>query len=138
MCAEQIGMTQKVVLRKRDGSMVKCSTYSHFSAAYAFIKVVTTEGKVETVPLSELKAIFFVRDFAGNPSYEVAKEFGDGSPRAEETVRVTFEDGEVLTGKVLNLAEHRQGFFLFPMDPNENNRKIFVVRSPETVIEAEK
>jgi len=128
---------RKVVLRRRDGSMVKCSTYSHFSAAYTFIKVVTTEGKVESVPISDLKAIFFVKDFTGNPSYKAGKDFGIGSPLAGATVRVTFEDGELLRGKVLNFAEDRQGFFLFPADPHDNNERVFVVRSPETRVEVE-
>ena len=128
---------QKIVLRQKDGEMVRCSTYSHFSAAYKHIKVVTARGKVESVALDDLKAIFFVKDFTGNSDYRASVEFVSGSPRAGRAVTVTFEDGEVLRGKVLNLAENRPGFFGFPADPKDNNVKVFVVRSPGTLVELE-
>ena len=128
---------QKVILRRKDGVLVRCSTYSHFSAAYRQMKVVTAEGKVESVPLEDLKAIFFVKDFEGNPDYHATAAYVTGSPRAGRAVAVTFEDGETLRGKVLNLAEDRPGFFLFPADPNDNNHKVFVVRSPGVRVELE-
>lgn len=128
---------QKIILRQRDGQMVRCSTYSHFSAAFKQIKVVTAQGKVETVALEDVKAIFFVRDFAGDADYKASVEFVPGSPRAGRPVTVTFEDGEIIRGRVLNLAEDRPGFFVFPADPRDNNEKVFVVRSPGTLIEVE-
>jgi hypothetical protein len=128
---------QKVILRLKDGTMVKCDTYSHFSAAYKNIKVVTAGGKVESVPLEDLKAIFFVRDYSGNPDYKAHGNFVPGSPKAGQAIKVTFEDGEVLSGKVINLAEDRPGFFMFPADPKDNNERVFVVRSPGTQIQME-
>jgi hypothetical protein len=128
---------QKIILRRKDGVLVRCSTYSHFSAAYRHIKVVTAEGKVESVPLGELKAIFFVKEFTGNPDYHPTPEFVAGSPRAGRPVQVTFDDGETLRGKVLNIAEDRPGFFLFPADPKDNNNKVFVVRSPGVQVDVE-
>ena len=129
---------KKIVLRMRDGSMVKCSTFSHFSAAFTKIKVVTSEGKVESMPLDELKAIFFVREFGGNPSYKAHKSFGDGSPKAGTSVKVKFADGEMLRGKVINFCEGGRGFFLFPADPMDNNERVFVIRGPGTEVEIEK
>ncbi len=130
-------MQEKIVLRMKDGSMRKCSTYSHFSAAFTKMKVVTTEGKVESVDLSDLKAIFFVYEFEGNPGYKAGGDFEEASPKAGRIVRVCFQDGEVIRGRVLNLAEGRSGFFLYPADPLDNNRKVFVVRSPGTRVEVE-
>ncbi len=49
--------------------MEKCSIYSHFSAAYKKLKVLDTEGKLKTVDLHDVKAIFFVRDHGGDPGY---------------------------------------------------------------------
>ena len=128
-------MRQKVILRMRDGQMKRCTTFSHFSAAYTKIKVLTTDGEVESVDLADLKAIFFVRDFAGNPDYRPLKEFVPDSPKAGLSVTVRFGDGEMLRGKVINLAEQCPGFFLFPADPNENNLKVFVVRAVDTAVE---
>jgi hypothetical protein len=130
-------MRQKIVLRMRDGRLKKCTTFSHFSAAFAKIKVLTIEGWVETVNLSDVKAIFFVREFEGNPAYKARKDFHEGSPKAGRAVTVRFADGEVMRGKVINLAEKSGGFFLFPADPNDNNLKVFVVRAQDTIVEVE-
>ncbi len=117
--------------------MEKCSIYSHFSAAYRKLKVLDTEGKLKTVDLHEVKAIFFVRDHGGDPGYIPCKEFTADSPKAGKVVKVTFGDGEKLCGKVINLAEGASGFFLFPPDPKDNNLKIFVVRAPGLGVEVE-
>lgn len=130
-------MRQKIVLRMRDGAMEKCSIYSHFSVAYRKLKVLDTEAKLKTVDLSEVKAIFFVREHEGSPGFKASKEYTEDSPKAGKAVKVTFADGEVLRGKVLNLAEGSSGFFLFPPDPLDNNLKIFVVRGPGLQVEEE-
>ena len=130
-------MRQKIVLRMRDGSMEKCTIYSHFSAAYRKLKVLDTGANLKSVDLHDVKAIFFVREHEGNPGYRPYKDFSEDSPKAGKVVKVTFSDGEVLTGRVLNLAEGSSGFFLFPPDPLDNNLKVFVVRGPGTVVEIE-
>ena len=130
-------MRQKIVLRMRDDAMEKCSIYSHFSAAYCKLKVLDTEGKLKTVDLSDLKAIFFVREYEGSPGFHACQDFAEDSPKAGKAVKVTFSDGEVLRGRVLNMAEGSSGFFLFPPGPLDNNLKIFVVRGPGIKVEAE-
>lgn len=130
-------MRRKLILRKRDGSMVRCETFSHFSAAFRDIKVIDTTGAVSSVPLADLKAIFFVRDFEGNPHYKAHGEFVEESPKAGQVVKVTFHDGETLRGRVLNISESGSGFFVFPADPLDNNERVFVVRSPDIKVEVE-
>jgi hypothetical protein len=130
-------MHQKLILRRRDGSMTRCTTYSHFSAAFQSIKVINTDGKVDSVPLSELKAIFFVKDFGGNPHYHAHGDFSDESPKAGKAVKVTFHDGEIMRGRVINMSEGHSGFFIFPADPLDNNEKVFIVRSPDLKVEVE-
>lgn len=128
---------RKIVLRMKDGEMRKCSVYTQFSSAFKKIKVVTVEGKVESVDLADLKAIFFVRDFAGNPDYKAHQSLKEDSPKAGKIVKVTFHDGETLKGRVLNLAEERPGFYMFPLDLRDNNEKVYIVRSPDMKIEEE-
>jgi hypothetical protein len=48
------------------------------------------------VLMKDLKAIFFVRDFVGNPDY-TKMLYGDASRRGRKVV-VTFHDGEELFG----------------------------------------
>jgi len=129
--------TRKVVLRLRDGSLKKCRIFSNLSAAYQKIKVLTADGEIETVDRSNLKAVFFVKSFAGDSKHHGSRAFNDGSPKAGQAVCVHFADGEVIRGRVLNLAEGRPGFFLFPADPKDNNERVFVIRAPDVSVEVE-
>ena len=43
-------------------------------------------------------------------------------------VGVRFPDGEVITGYARGFDTTQKGFFLYPIEANSNNRKIFVVR----------
>lgn len=81
------------------------------------------------IVISTLKAVFFVQDFAGNPNYNEAKEFGPESRASGRKVSLCFKDGEVLVGSTMGYHANRQGFFFFPADPNSNNEKVFVVNS---------
>jgi hypothetical protein len=80
------------------------------------------------VAVDDLKAVYFVRDFVGDPKYQERKEFFDGEkPPQGRKVEVTFKDGEVLVGSTLSYDRHRSGFFIFPVDPQVNNIRVFAV-----------
>lgn len=130
-------MGNKLILRMKDGSMLKCTSRIPFSAAFENVTVINEKGEVLKIPVSDIKAIFFVKDFNGNPNYKAGAEFGDASPKAGKTVSVKFHDGEIIKGKVINLAEGQNGFFLYPADPLDNNEKVFVVRSKDVEIKTE-
>ena len=85
--------------------------------------------------MKDLKAVFFVRDFIGTPSYDERKQFLEGQQVLGRKVRVLFKDGEVLIGSTLGCDPKRQGFFLFPADPETNNLKVFVVMSAVNKVE---
>lgn len=122
-------MGDKLILRMKDGTMIRCTTRIPFSAAYEKVTVIDDNGEVHKIPLNQIKAIFFVKDFMGNPHYKAGKEFTEGSPKAGKTVTVEFEDGEIIKGKALNFNEDKNGFFLYPADPLDNNEKVFVIKS---------
>jgi hypothetical protein len=78
--------------------------------------------------VNDLKAVYFVRDFAGDPQYRERKKFLDGEkPPQGRKVEVTFKDGEMLVGTTLGYDPHRSGFFIFPVDPQGNNLRVFAV-----------
>jgi hypothetical protein len=129
--------TRKAVLRMRDGSLKKCKIFSHLSAAYRKVKVLTPEGAVEDVDRNALKAVFFVKSFAGSSTHHGSKSFKQTSPKAGQAVTVRFADGETIKGRVLNLAEGRPGFFLYPADPEDNNDLVFVLRAPDVAVEVD-
>lgn len=86
------------------------------------------------VVTNELKAIFFVRDFEGNPKYTDRRFVPEGERPTGRKVEVTFSDGEVLLGTTMGYDPRRLGFFVFPIDPQSNNLRVFVVnRATKTV-----
>jgi hypothetical protein len=70
----------------------------------------------------ERKALFLVRDFAGDPTRV------DDTSKAPngDRVEVTFRDDEVMLGSTQNYSAESQGFFLQPADPGSNNLSVFV------------
>ncbi|MCX5733108.1 MAG: hypothetical protein NTW68_02105 [candidate division NC10 bacterium] len=79
-----------------------------------------------SIRLADLKALFFVKEFEGDPNYR-ASTGTDRTSLLEQQVRVRFHDGEVLRGTSPSRDLGGVGFFLIPMDPRSNNRRIYIV-----------
>jgi len=77
------------------------------------------------VALKDLKAVFFVWEFAGNP--EDHDSLHTGAPMGGRTIEVTFTDGEKIVGRTEGHSLQPIGFFLYPANPKGNNIRIFVV-----------
>ncbi|PKL51794.1 MAG: hypothetical protein CVV37_04635 [Nitrospira bacterium HGW-Nitrospira-1] len=117
----------KIVIRYADGKTIKGFSYNFSPNKHLFhIKLVNTDEVVEVL-IKELKAVFFVRDFAGNPSYDEWKQFDKGPNQPGRRIEVTFTDGEVLVGSTTGYDPQRLGFSFSPVDPNSNNVKVFVI-----------
>jgi hypothetical protein len=121
----------KVVARYSDGRVIKGFTQDFFPNRDSFHLFEATNGSGGGVEVfvKELKAIFHVRDFKGNPFYEERKIYIEGEKPSGRKVEVTFIDGEVLVGSTLGYEPKRQGFYFFPADPKSNNARIFAVSS---------
>jgi len=79
------------------------------------------------VRIADLKAIFFVKDFSGNPYFEEMKNFDPGKAIFGRKIKVVFQDGELLVGSTTNYRTDRPGFFVIPADPKSNIERCFVV-----------
>jgi len=119
----------KIVARYVNGTLRKGFTqnFSPTRDRFHLYPTATLAGEGIEIALPELKAIFFVRDFAGDRQYGERKAYRDGERPAGQKVEVTFRDGEVLVGSTLGYNPSRPGFFLFPADPQTNNLRVFVV-----------
>jgi hypothetical protein len=120
----------KIVVRYRDGKILKGTTQNFFPNKPVFHVNrlgATGAGDLVEVKVESLKAVFFVRDFAGNPKYDERKRLLPGEKPQGRMIEVTFRDGEVLTGTTSGYDPNRPGFFLFPVDPKSNNMKVYVV-----------
>ncbi len=120
----------KIVARYLDGTMVKGFTQD-FAPNKPDFHLFSHEGSTpkESVEilLRDLKAIFFVRDFAGKPDYEERKHFNPEERPSGRIVEVTFIDGEIIVGSTVAYDPKRTGFFIFPADPRGNNARVFVL-----------
>jgi hypothetical protein len=119
----------RVVIRYIDGKVEKGFTQDFFPHKDRFHLQPESNGSgiPKEVLIKELKAVFFVRDFAGNPDYQERKNYLEGEKSQGRKVEVTFEDGEVLVGSTLGYDPNRLGFFLFPVDASSNNMRVFAV-----------
>ena len=119
----------KVVIRYLDGRIVKGYTHDFFPNKPVFHVGSGPSDKGVQVQVDELKAVFFVKKFEGNPEYDEHRAFKEGQVIQGRKVLMTFNDGEMLSGSVLGYDPNRPGFFLAPSDPDSNNMRIFVVQA---------
>ncbi len=121
----------KVVVRYSDGRLIKGFTEDFFPNKERFhlIPANNPSGGAIEVSMKDLKAIFMVRDFIGDPLYKERKKYVEGEKPSGKKVEVTFMDGEVLVGSTLGYDPKRQGFFIFPADPKSNNIRVYMVSS---------
>jgi len=119
----------KVVARYVNSRRVKGFSQDFFPNKDRFhiYSAAKPSGEALEVLLKELKAIFFVKDFAGNYLYNERKEYVEGEKPSGRKMEVTFKDGEVLIGSTLGYDPSRPGFFIFPADPKCNNIRVFAV-----------
>ncbi len=121
-----------VVAHYKDGRLLKGFTRDFSPVRDAFhltSELDEDKGKMYTVWLAELKAVFFVRTLQGSLEYKEKKRFDevDTSKQRGLKVKLLFNDGETVRGISLGYSKERKGFFLIPVDPKSNNERIWVV-----------
>jgi hypothetical protein len=118
-------MQNTVVVHFPNGTLLKGVTQNFFPNKEKFHVTDMDSGDVLEVPIAELKAVFFVKSFEGDPAYREridVERAGFG-----KKIQVDFNDGETLLGYSHGFTPNRSGFFVFPADPRSNNDRIFVI-----------
>jgi hypothetical protein len=117
----------KVIVKFVDGSLLR-GHGSLFFPSDPGIEVMGLDNRIHFVDLSKVFAVFFVRDFDGNPNRDrrrptqVLRSWSHGRP-----VKVTLTNGEVIGGKTSGEPGPKdRGMFLHPIDPGDNNMNIFL------------
>jgi hypothetical protein len=88
-------------------------------------------NKVEEISINDIKAVFYVDNFEGNPVRNHLN-FHTRAPIVHGIwMRFQFLDGEVMEGIVFNSIRYLvdPGFFVLPTDPGSNNKLVYVVKS---------
>ena len=123
-------MEQKIVVHLKTGVIHKGITHDFSLAADSF-HVLPAEGGGVPVPIrtDDMKALFYVKDYLGNRDYVARRKFDEARAAGRRAI-ITFQDGEEIWGYLGEGAdEEGLGFIFFPADENDNNIRIFVVRS---------
>lgn len=119
----------KVVAHYLDGRLVKGETFDLVPGKPTCL-IHTPDGQSVTVTISELKALFIVKDHTGKPDYQETKNMDPADPRARGArwLEVKFRDGEVMVGLSTNYTEQVPAFPVVPTDTKSNNTRILVNR----------
>lgn len=121
----------KIVVRFLDGRVIKGHSQDFNPTRTMFHlqedAAKPADRKNMPIELKELKAVFFVKTYAGNKDFHERKEFTMVDRAQGRKVEVTFTDGETMQGSTVGYDPQRPGFFLLPIDPGSNNMRIFVV-----------
>ena len=115
-----------VVLRFRDGHLTRAILTREFTPLDFAVEAEAEDGEKLQVNISELKAVFFLKD-PGRREAELQIGAVVGDPPPGAPARVEFFDGEIIHGHVQEYRMENSGFFLYPTSPESNNDKIFVV-----------
>ncbi len=123
-----LSQLNKVVVACMDGRRIKGYLFN-FSALKDSFNLLPTDNPLQErgtrVDLKDVKAIFFVKDFTGNPGRQ--RQDSADPNRHGRKVAVTCKDGEVMMGTTEGYNPQKPGFFMFPADEADNNVRIFVV-----------
>lgn len=120
----------RIVVRFLDGHVRKGFTNDFLPAKDRFHLV--SEGdppgtKPQEIRIAELKALFFVKTFEGDPQHQEAADAAAAKAGQGRRIRVVFKDGETLVGTTQGYDRSRPGFFVVPVDAASNNERCFVV-----------
>ncbi|HKQ97980.1 MAG TPA: hypothetical protein VJV75_08900 [Candidatus Polarisedimenticolia bacterium] len=117
-----------IVARFVDGRTLKGTTHDFLPNRPTFHIYVdgNERSKAETVSVADLKAVFFVKDYAGSKDRTDVPGF-DGAQGFGRNAQVTFADGETISGRTTGYNPTALGFFLLPADAGGNNTRIYVV-----------
>lgn len=121
---------KKVIVRKLDRDAVQGYLAPASFVSDGKLELLNTSGKMVLIDLSDIKGVYFVRDF--NEAEGLSRKTFPGRPRSEGLwVRLKFRDNDVLEGMMPNdLAPlAAEGFFVNPPDTRSNTQRIFVPKA---------
>lgn len=125
-------MLTQIIARKKDGLMIKGTTGDFRPQRNAFhVTLAASPGASVEVLMTDLKAVFFVKALEGSktPHNRPPDRTKIVKQALEKHISVQFFDDEVIEGFTIGFQLDRLGFFMRPLDPSDNNERIFVVVS---------
>lgn len=121
---------KKGVVLQLDGKAVRGYVHPGLIGRAEEIDLLTTDGEHEAIPLSRVKAVYFVREFSD--AFELERKTFLSRPKLDGLwVRLRFRDDDVMEGIVPNdLVEMLDGGVqITPPDLHGNTLRMFVPRT---------
>ena len=125
-------MKNQVVAHFVDGKLVKGWSVDFFPNKASFHLEREDTGENLEIQVAELKGVFFVKSFTGNPGARYRTDVERAG--MGKKIQVDFSDGETLVGYTSGYTPARTGFFVFPVDPEDNNEKVYVLTAATTAV----
>jgi len=123
-------MENKIVAHMMDGTIHKGVTHD-FEPDNSEFHVLPAEGGGVPVRVvaDKMKALFYVKDYLGNRDFVARRQFAEAHA-ADRRAIARFKDGEEIWGVLgEGASDERAGFFFFPVDDEDNNTRIYIIRS---------
>ena len=129
MATNALNKPNKVVVACLDGRRLKGQVFN-FTLDKDRFHLFPEEGSAERagsdITFDSLKAIFFVKDFVGDPKHV---RVNDPNPQKHgRAIEVIFKDGEKVVGTTEAYNPQKIGFFMSPFDSEGNNTRMFIVK----------
>jgi hypothetical protein len=121
---------KKVVIEYHDKKSQRGYLNATMLSELESLDLLTHEGEHQVIPLSEVRAIYFVRDL--EEDFELERTSFLSRPKLDGLwVRLRFRDNDTLEGVIANdlLAFVDKGLQLTPPDFTSNTDRIFVPRT---------
>lgn len=140
-------MSRRMVVLRTDGTRLRGYSHDFVPGKPAFhFQEVDEAGEVtdtHTLPLEDVHAVFFVRDFGFEREHrftaeDAPRDLLDPPTAGSKRLKVTCVWGEVIEGLSYSYEPGRPGFFLFPTAPEErvyNLERAFLTRHAVAGIE---
>jgi hypothetical protein len=128
----------RVVAHFLGGRLIKGTTQDFFPNRASFHLQPADGSPTVEVRCKTLKALFFVKEYAGDAKRRDLRGFiaGPGETAQGRKMAVRFKDGELLCGYSLSYLPDREGFFMFPADGGSNNLRIYVLATATVEVKA--
>jgi hypothetical protein len=122
---------KKVLLARFDREPVEGFVQASAGFDGETIDVLTPSGTLLRVPVSDTKAVCFVRDFDAGETWREHRTFLTRPKMPGVWVRLLFRDGDSMEGMHTNnlMLVDPAGFSIIPPDPSLQNQRIFVPRT---------
>lgn len=132
----------RMVVKFNDGKIIKgWSTDFRPNKDIFHLHPLEEYGKdIVEIEVSSLKAVFFVKDYKGDKNYKKVRTFEGQPPTipSQRKIVIIFKDGEIFYGTTHSYDPERKGFFVYPIDPKDNNERVFVVNPAVNSVKLQK